>query len=77
MTPKTVFALGSTLAAALALSACATPQSQVADASAPAKPKPSTLHRYDPFTDPFEALNSPVLSATPNVPRRPGGVAPR
>ncbi len=59
----------------LAATACAsTRDAKLANGSAP-KAKSSTLHHYDPFTDPFDALNNPAISASP-PPARAGRPVP-
>lgn len=54
----------SVMAIALGASACASvhagDKAALANGAAP-KARPSTLHRYDPFTDPFDALNNPLV----------------
>jgi hypothetical protein len=70
-----VLGIASIVTLVLTVSACASMKdAKVADASAP-KAKSSTLHRVDPFTDPFDALNNPAVGFSP-PPARAGRPIP-
>ncbi|OJU10414.1 MAG: hypothetical protein BGN86_00320 [Caulobacterales bacterium 68-7] len=68
---KTGLPIASLLALALGLAACATPATEVADASGA---KPKKAQTYNPaFQNAFDALNHPAVGFSPPGPRSPLG----